>query len=344
MNQPEATAIPSQVPPRTAMLDMASSYWLSQCIYVAAKLAIADLLKESSEHCNTLAAATGTHSGSLYRLLRALATVGIFAETEPCCFELTPLAACLQSDAPESIRATCIMLGEEHYQAWGNVMHSVQTGENAFEQRYNMPIFQYYSQNPLSAKIFEQAMTESSFIENTAILEAYDFSSIGKLVDVGGGYGSLLAAILQHYPAMTGVLFDEPHIIEQAEQAPEISQVKEYCQLIGGSFFEAVPAGADAYLLRRIIHDWDDEKAIAILQRCHQAMGEKGRLLIVELVIAPGKDMGTFLDMHMLVVTSGGRERTEAEYRELFKAAGFKLTKIVPTQSGVSLIEGIPSE
>ncbi|MEM8722519.1 MAG: methyltransferase [Cyanobacteria bacterium P01_G01_bin.39] len=344
VNTTESTDILNQTPPQIAMLEMASSYWLSQCIYVAAKLGIADLLKEGAKSCDTLAAATATHRDSLYRLLRALASAGIFAETEPNCYELTPLAVCLQSDVPESIRATCIMLGEEHYQAWGNVMHSVKTGGNAFEQRYNMPIFQYYRQNPLPAKIFEQAMSNGSVIENGAISKAYDFSSIGKLVDVGGGYGSLIAVILQHNPAMTGVLFDEPYMIEKAEETSEISQVKERCQLVGGNFFESVPAGADAYLLKRIIHDWDDEKAIKILQNCHQAMGEKGRLLIIELVIPPENNMGSFfLDMHMLVLTPGGRERTQTQYRELLKAAGFKLTKIVPTQSGYSLIEGVPS-
>ena len=343
MPQPETNQPNQAMPPQLAVLQMATGYWVSQSIYVAAKLGIADLLKDSPKSCDELATATGTNAPSLYRVLRALASLGVFAETQPNHFTLTPLAACLQSDTPNSLRACVIIQGEEYYQAWGEFMHSVQTGGSSFEHIYGMNIFDYYAQNPESAKIFDESMTNLSVIQSATIAASYDFSSIQTLVDVAGGEGHLIASILKSNPTLKGVLLDQPHVIERAKRFLEAEGVLERCQLAAGNFFESVTEGGDAYILKYIIHDWDDERAIAILKQCHKVMPANGKILVAEQVIPPGNEpfMGKLLDLNMLVITPGGRERTEAEYRALFEKAGFKLTRIVPTQDEMSIIEGI---
>jgi ubiquinone/menaquinone biosynthesis C-methylase UbiE len=343
MPQPETNQPNQAMPPQLAVLQMASGYWVSQSIYVAAKLGIADLLKDSPKSCDELATATGTNAPSLYRLLRGLASLGVFAETQPNHFTLTPLAACLQSDVPNSVRAYVIMQGEENYQAWGEFMHSVQTGGSSFEHIYGMNLFDYLAQNPESAKIFDESMTNLSVNHSAAVAASYDFSSIQTLVDVAGGEGLLIASILKSNPTLKGVLFDQPHVIEKAKRFLEAEGVLERCQLVAGNFFESVAEGGDAYILKYIIHDWDDERAIAILKQCHKVMPANGKILVAQPVIPPGNEpfMGKLLDLTMLVITPGGRERTEAEYRALFEKAGFKLTRIVPTQDEISIIEGI---
>jgi hypothetical protein len=235
------------------------------------------------------------------------------------------------------------MLGEEQYRAWGEFMHSVQTGGSSFEHVYGMNIFDYLATNPEPAKIFDESMTNGSALESAVIAASYDFSSIQTLVDVAGGQGLLIASILKSNPTLKGILFDQPYVIERAKPFMEAEGVLERCQLAAGNFFESVPGGGDAYILKHIIHDWDDERAIAILKQCHKVMPANGKVLVAEQVIPPGNEpfMGKFFDLHMLVMTSGGRERTEAEYRALFEKAGFKLTRIVPTQEEVSIIEGI---
>jgi hypothetical protein len=301
------------------------------------------LLKDSPKSCDELATATGTHAPSLYRVLRALASLGVFAETELNHFTLTPLAACLQSDVPDSFRAFVILLGEEHYRVWGDLLHGVQTGGRPFEHIYGMNLFEYLAQNPESAKIFDESMTNFSVFDSAAIAASYDFSFIQTLVDVAGGQGLLIASILKSNPTLKGVLFDQPYVIERAKRLLEAEGVLERCHLAAGNFFESVPEGGDAYILKHIIHDWDDERAIAILKQCHKVMPDNGKLLVAEQVIPPGNEpfMGKLLDLNMLVMTPGGRERTEAEYRALFEKAGFKLTRIVPTQDEMSIIEGI---
>lgn len=333
----------SDISPQSVMLQMVHSNWIFQIIYAAAKLGIADLLKDGSLSCDQLACATGTHARSLYRLMRALASVGVFAENEQGNFTLTPLAACLLSDVPGSIRAAAIMLGEEHYRAWGDILYSVRTGSSAFRHLYGTDVFQYYAQNPEPAKIFSQAMTSVSTIEDTAVTEAYDFSKIQKLIDVGGGHGSLITSILKSNPNLKGVLFDQPFVIEGAKHLFEQQGVSSRCEFVSGDFFQSVPTGGDAYILKHIIHDWDDETAIAILKHCHQAMVENDLLLLVEMVIPPGNHsfLGKLVDVNMLIMCGGGCERTEAEYQTLLKRAGFKLIKIFPTQSDASVIESI---
>lgn len=334
---------PSNMQSPISVNEWVHAYWVSRCIYVVAKLGIADLLKDGSQHCDTLAAATNTHSDSLYRLLRALASIGIFAETQSRYFELTSLANSLRSDVPDSIRSITILRGEEHYyKSWGNLMHSIQTGESAFENLYSMDLFQYNEQNSIQGAIFDRAMS-SSKDESAELIEDYDFSSIDKLIDIGGGKGSLLTAILQAYPTMKGVLFDHPDVIDRAKNLLKTANVNDRCQLVGGDFFESVPAGGDAYLLKNVLHNWDDKRAKDILRRCHQAMKEQGRLLVIDFVIPAGNEFfeGKFMDVNMLVMCPGGRDRTEAEFRDLFTSTGFKLTRIILTELKFSIIEGV---
>lgn len=344
MHPQENSQSSPQIPPHLAMLQMVTGYWLTQTIFVAAKLGIADRLQDGAKSCEELATETKTHARSLYRLMRALASVGIFAETETGYFTLTSLATCLVSDVPGSVRTLAIMSGEKAYQAWGDLMHSVQTGESAFEHLYGMNLFQYYAQNPEEGKIFDGAMRERTEMEQGAITSSYDFSSIRKLVDVAGGRGSLLVAILKTNSTMEGVLFDQASVIESAKELIQSEGVAQRCELFAGDFFECVPSGGDAYILKHIIHDWDDERAIAILKNCGRAMEGKGKLLLAERVIPSGNQpfWGKFRDLNMLVMCPGGCERTEAEYRSLFEAAGFHLIKIVPNQSEISIIEGVP--
>jgi len=320
--------------------EMITAYWVSQAIYAAAKFGIADELKDGPKSVEQLAEATSTNPDALYRLLRALASQGIFAEGEPRHFALTPLADVLRSDVPGSKRALALMAGDEQFRVWAEIDYSIQTGNIAFDKVYGKPIFEYLGQNPDKARIFDAAMVGIHGRESDIILDAYDFSQFGVIADIGGGNGSQITGILQRHPAMKGILFDLPHVIEAARDRIASANLADRCQLVGGSFFEAVPEGADAYMLRHIIHDWDDEKSHSILQSCHRAMPANSKLLVVESVIPPGNDpfIGKLLDLVMLLIP-GGKERTENEYRTLFGKAGFELERVVPTAGEVSIVE-----
>ena len=322
---------------------MTSGYWISQSIYAAAKLGIADLLKDGAKNCEELATATGTKARSLYRVMRALAQVGVFAEKQEGSFSLTPLSACLQSDIPGSVRALAILFGEEQYKAWGNILHSVRTGESSFEHLFGMPVFEYYAKNPEAEKTFNAAMTSGSDAEKAAVTQTYDFSTIRKLVDIGGGHGSFISSILKANPTLQGVLFDLPSVVEGAPNVISAEGVADRCEIVGGSFYESVPSGADAYILKHVLHDWDDETSLTILKNCHSAIEENGKLLVVEQVVPPGNEpaLAKFMDVNMMMMHPGGCERTEAEYQALLEAAGFKLTKVTPTRSMVSVIEAV---
>jgi ubiquinone/menaquinone biosynthesis C-methylase UbiE len=330
------------VPPSVGMLQMISGFWISRAIYVAAKLGIADQLRDGPKTVDELAAATATHAPSLYRVLRALASVGVFTEDKKRGFALTPLADTLRTDAPGSLRAfATVELGEEHYPAWGELLHSVRTGEIAFDRAFGMPVWKFFEQNPGNAKTFNDAMTGFTLAVNDAVLSSYDFSSISRIVDVGGGHGSLIASILKANPKMRGVLFDAPPVIEGARHRLKDEGLAERCEATAGNFFDSVPSGGDAYIVKWIIHDWDDEQSVSILKNCRRAMAENGRLLLVEAVVPDGSEphFSKYMDLNMLIMT-GGRERTEDEYRTLLEASGFKLTRIAPTKSPMSIIEG----
>jgi hypothetical protein len=271
--------------------------------------------------------------------VRALASIGIFAEDQSR-FCLTPLAECLLDP---STKAMALMRGEFQYRAWGELLSSVQTGEPGFEKVYGKPIFDYCSQHPETGELFDQAMQGVHGRETEAVVEAYDFSGIRMLADIGGGNGSVITAILRRYPTMRGILFDLPNVAKRAGANIAAAGLSARCQVVAGSFFESVPAGADAYMMRHIIHDWDDEQSVTILRNCRQAMGQGGKLLVVEGVVPPGNEpsVSKFFDLAMLV-SPGGMERTAQEYRDLFEAAGFRLVRIVPTKTWVSVIEGEP--
>jgi hypothetical protein len=337
MNPSEA-----QLPPPMQMMQMITGFWVSQAIYIAAKLRLADLVKAQPQTAAQLAVATGTHAPSLYRLLRALASVGVFVEDEQQRFALTPLAETLRSDLPGSLRAFAQSeLGSEHFTAWGNLMHSVQTGEIAFDNHYRQNVWEYYAEHPDDAQTFNESMSGLTQMFNQAVLAAYDFSGIKKLVDIGGGAGGLLSSILATYPVLQGVLFDLPHVIAEAGPLLDAAGVRDRCELDSRDFFQEVTAGGDAYILKFIIHDWDDERAAAILRNVHSAMTDDGKLLLAETVVAPANqpDLSKFMDVNMLVMT-GGRERTAKEFEQLLAQAGFRLTRIVPTASPIHIIEG----
>jgi hypothetical protein len=330
----------NETPIEASFLQMYSSYWVSQAMYVAAKLNIADLLAERPLRLDELAAATETHPEALYRLLRALASVGIFAEGEDGRFTLTPLAAPLQK-GQGSMRAMVIHMGEKpSWQAWGELLHSIRTGETAFIKANGSEVFPYYAEHAESKEPFDEAMTEFSETVSEAVTKAYDFSQFKRIVDVGGGHAGLLSSILKANPNTSGVVFDLPSTAAGAQERLDAEALNDRCEVVGGDFFQAVPAGGDAYILKFIIHDWDEERAVAILKNIHQAMPEGGKLLLVEMVIPQANEpsFSKLMDLHMLVMT-GGRERTEAEYAALFAAAGFRLTQIVATESMMSVIE-----
>ncbi len=326
-----------------ALQQMIVGHWISQAIYVAAQLGVADLLKDGSKSYDELATATGVDARSLYRLLRALASVGIFAESSSGQFELTPLAECLQSDQSNSLRAYAIRSGQSwEWQPWGHLLESVKTGKPVFKNIFGMEMFDYLAAEPSAAKIYNQAISSFSNKQDPAIVAGYDFSSICNLVEIAGGRGTLVSSILKANLTMNGVLFDLPHVIEDARPLIETLGLQERCQLVAGDFFESVPTGGDAYLLRYIIHDWDDERAIAILKNCYQAMQPNGRLLLVEMVIPPGNKpfYGKLVDLQLLL-NYGGCERTEAEYQALLETAGFSMTTILTVAPSVSIVEAI---
>ncbi|MCP4189997.1 MAG: methyltransferase [Planctomycetaceae bacterium] len=324
------------------MSRMIMGYSVSQAIHAACKLGIADRLKQGPKSVTQLAEEADVHEDALFRLLRALASLNIFAEGESRVFALTPLAELLRPDSPDSLQPLALMMGSEIYRTWGNLTESITSGQTAFDEIYGEPFFDYLTDHPESARIFDAAMTASHGHETEAILEVYDFAHIGTLADVGGGNGSKLVTILEHHPTLNGILFDLPHVVERAKETFQSAGLNDRCQIVGGDFFQSIPPGADAYLMRHIIHDWDDEKCLKILRNCHDVMPRNGKLLIVENVILSGNApcSAKFLDLTMLLVP-GGRERTESEFRELFAKADFELTRVIPGRHHLSVIEGI---
>jgi hypothetical protein len=342
MSENGSTGVDPAPSPAT-LLQMMTGYWVSQALYVAAKLGVADLLIDGPRPIEELAAATQSDAPSLRRVLRALASASVFTESRPGTFALTPLAALLQTGTPDSMRALAIMYAEEQYRAWGDILHSVQTGETAFERHFGTSYFAYLAQHPKADRVFNEAMTGWTTQLVDAVLDAYDFSQFKTVVDVGGSYGTLLAAILRSHPAARGILFDQPHVVATAGERLAVAGVAECCTIVGGDFFVEVPSGGDAYVLAQILHDWDDERSVAILRQCRSAMPAHGKLLLIELVLPPGEEpfFGKWLDLHMLVML-GARERTAAEYEALFRAAGFAPGRVIPTAAGASIVEAVP--
>lgn len=325
------------------LLQMITGAWVTQSIYAAAKLGIADLLKDGAKSSDELAKSTGVDAQSLYRVLRALSSVGIFAEGENQQFQLTPLAEYLQTDAPGSMRALAIFQGEPwNMQVWADILYSVKTGKTAFEHVHGMGAFPYAMQHPEAAQSFNSAMTSFSQSVIPVVMANYDFSPISTIVDIGGGQGLLIAEILKANPTMKGILFDQPPVVQGARHILEAKGVANRCEIVGGSFFESVPSGGDAYIIKNSIHNWDSERALTILKNCNRAMAENSKLLLLESVVPPANKPAhsKWLDLSMLLAV-GGSERTETEYRELLAAAGFKLTKVIYTQGPIDIIEAV---
>jgi ubiquinone/menaquinone biosynthesis C-methylase UbiE len=336
----------NQNPPE-ALLQMVTGHYVARGIYVAAKLKLADHIARGVTESEELARATKTDATSLYRLLRALASIGIFEEQANKRFALTPMAESLRSNVPGSLNAFAIMVGEEHHwNGWEGLRYSVETGKSSFEHLYGEQFFPWLTKRPEYAVNFDEAMTSHSALENEHLVAACDFSGIGTLVDVAGGHGTTLAAILRANPAMKGILFDMPHVIETARERLKDSDLENRIELVAGDFFVNVPEGANAYFMKHIIHDWGDEECIKILANCRRAMSQGGRVLIAEIVLPPGNEPspGKWLDLTMLVMTHGGRERTESEYRNLLARAGFKLSRVVQTEGAIGLVEGRPAD
>jgi hypothetical protein len=317
--------------------------WVSQAIYVAARLGVADHLTEGPKSADELARATGAHGPSLYRVLRVLASFGIFTEDREGRFAMTALAIPLRTDAADSIRAIANLVGDPwHWQAWADVLHSVQTGESAFRHVHGQSEFEFFGHHPEAGEVFAQAMTSFAVLTSGAIVAAYDFAGIDTLVDVGGGQGSLLIAILKANPGLRGVLFDLPPVVESARGRLTAAGVADRCEVVAGDLFKGVPAGGDAYLVKNIVHGLEEGQAVDLLRNCAQGMRANGRVLVVETVVPPGNEpsLGKLMDLQMLVMTDGGRERTEPEYSALLEMAGLRLTRVVSTPSPYSVIEG----
>lgn len=318
--------------PRQSLLGLINGFQITQAIHVAATLRVADHLNDGPRSAAELAALTNSHPNSLYRLLRALAAVGVFREGEFQQFALTPMGDCLRTDSKSPIGAWAEVVGSPYFwQSWGHLLHSVQSGENAFQSLNGTDVWRFRAGHPEAGATFDRAMTQISHGGAEAVIRAYDFSRFGHVVDVGGGQGLLLAAILRAHPHMRGTLFDQPGVVAGAKPVLAAGGVIDRCDIVGGSFFETVPKGADAYLMRVVIHDWEDDEAIAILKVCRRAMRETARLLLVERLIAsPNETPATkFADLNMLVLP-GGRERTRDEFVDLCASSGFELTCIFP--------------
>ena len=328
-----------------ALRRLVNGYQVTQAIYVAATLGIADLLKDGPRSSDEIASATNVHTQALYRLLRALASVGILREEGDHRFGLTPLGDCLRADAPESVAGWAAFVGQPYlWNGWAHLLHSVRSGETAFNHLYGMEVFDYRARQPELNAIFDRAMISNASQRTQALLAAYDFGQFTRVVDVGGGRGAFLTNILQRHPSVGGVLFDQPQVVDGAERGLRAAGVANRCQIVGGDFFvDALPKGADAYILGNILHDWENDKAMAILGNCRRAIMDEGKLLVIERELLPPNEgvEAKFSDLNMLVET-GGQERSTEEYAALLAAAGFRLLGVIPTESPWSIFEGAP--
>jgi hypothetical protein len=333
---------PSDLPPPLQLVDMASTFMVTRALSVAAELGVFDLVADSPRPVAELARATGSHAPSLRRLLRLLAAGGALTETEPGSFASTALGDCLATEHPVSMRSLFRMIGGPLLGVALEVDYTVRTGEPADEKVLGMGMFEYLAKHPADSAIFDAAMTDFGRQFTGAIMAAYDFSDIRRLVDVAGGHGFFLTCVLLANPAMTGVLFDQPHVIGWARTALGEAGLADRCEVVAGDFFESLPAGADAYSFKWIIHDWPEEQGLHILRNTRAAIAPDGKLLLLECVLPEGDEphFGKVLDVFLMPL--GGLERTEAEYADLLARAGFRLTRVVPTLSPMSVIEAVP--
>jgi hypothetical protein len=339
------TQAPPQTDPAQIVFQIATGHIVSSALQTAVKLRIADHLADGPRRVAELAAVTAVKEDPLYRVLRALASVGVFEEVESRTFALTPVSELLRSGQPGLYDMALWISSPFHFRVYANALHSLRTGEPAADKTVGMPVFEYFARDHELSEIFNNAMTAFSAVVIPAALEAYDFSGIDVLVDVAGGHGAVLTSILQKYPNMRGILMDVDHVIAGARPKIESMGLAGRCEAVVEDFFKAVPEGGDAYIMKHIIHDWDDERASVILKNIHKALKGKraGKVILLEAVIQPGNapDLGKLIDIEMLLMP-GGRERTADEFAALFEKSGYEMTGIVPTQSPLCVIEARP--
>ncbi len=343
MKEPDGNLMENSIASPAARLYQMLNYDLTQMIYVVVKLGVPDLLANGPRPADELASSVGVHARSLYRLLRAMASLELFAEDSAGRFSLTPLSELLRSGIPGSLRPFALAYGEPWWwSAWGSLLYSVQTGRTAFDHVQGSGLFEFLAQDAQAARIFNANMTAMTSEEAQAVVAAYDFSTTRFLVDVGGGQGALTAAVLHAHPQVRAIIFDLPSVVEEAAHRLESAGIIDRCEVVGGNFFERIPGGGDVYTLKDILHDWDDPQAENILHTCRAAMDRSARLLVIERIIRPGKDAlaGKLTDISMLVFT-GGKERTEGEYRTLLTSAGFHVKGIISTGEA-DIIEAAP--
>jgi O-methyltransferase domain/Dimerisation domain len=335
-------SVPNQIDPQQQVRSLLMGFVVSRALQVAAELGVADALAGGPKECAALAREVGADASTLHRLLRALASFGVFEELTDGRYVNTPRSECLRSDAPVSLRNLARMYGDSApWQAWSGLEYSVRSGEPSFAHVHGTPMFEYLSTHPDSARRFDEAMVASSRLMNDAIVEAYDWGQFATLIDVAGGMGSTLAAILRANPGVHGVLFDLGHVIERGREHLAQQGVAERCRTQSGSFFDAIPAGADAYFMKHILHDWDDADCLRILTNCGKAMSDRAKLFVCERIVPPGNgpSIAKTIDLVMLVQTDGGRERTEPEFQQLFARAGLRLARVVPTRAENNILE-----
>lgn len=330
--------------PPEALLFLILGKWYGQAITAAAQLGIADLLANGPHTAEEVARASGANPEATYRILRCLGAVGLFYETAGKKFELSPLGAALRKDAPGSLAGLAVFEGAKcNLDACAELTHSALTGHSAFTKAHGMPIFEWMPRHPEEVAIYNSAMASLSTTTARAVAAAYDFSGSRSIVDVGGGHGTLLAEILTTVPSARGVLFDAPHVADVARTKLAERGLQARCEAVGGDFFASVPAGHDTYVIKNVLHDWPDDQAVAILGQIARAMPVRGKLLVVEQLVTPPDrkqlNLAKIIDMIMLCLTEGGRERTEVEYREILRRAGFRLERVVATRSQVDVLE-----
>jgi hypothetical protein len=334
-----------ETPPQAEIFRIIGSYWLSRAVYLASRLKLADAVGDQPVSIAKIADSTGTKLEDLRRLMRALTAHGFFRDEGNETFRQTPLSETLRSDRPGSMRAFAeAELGHDHYDSWRNVESCLRDGGTAFERLYGVPIWRYYAEHPETNALFGEAITNLTAIANAGVLSGYQFAPFQRAVDVGGGHGSFLSAILDHHPEAKAVLFDLPSVVADAAKAEFVTRHHAQLELTGGDFFDAVPAGGDLYLLKFILHDWDDTRSGVILNNIRRAIDRNGRLIVVEIVLPPMNEphIGPLIDLNMMVMT-GGAERTEAEYRDLLAKSGFRMGRVLATHSPFSVIEAVPT-
>ena len=332
-----------ELPPNVDLLQLIVGKWVAQAVYVAAELGIADRLGDGARTSGDVARECRTNDDATYRLMRALSNIGVLEERDGRVFALTDMGQFLRAGVPGSMRGFARFVGyAPTWGPWGELLHSVRTGEPATEKVLGEGLFDYYAKHLDESAVFDEAMTSISSVEAAAVAGAFDFSGISTLADVGGGRGYLLATILGANPSLRGILFDLPHVVAGAAPLLREQGVEARVHVEGGSFLETAPAGADAVIMKHILHDWNDDDSIRILRHCHRVLPRAGRVLVVEAVVPPPGEQGwaKLLDLEMLAITPRGRERTEGEYAELFAKGGFRMTRVVPTLSPVSVVEG----